>query len=351
MDEKKSWSSRLSFFRTKKAIFTLTALVIVSVVLIALGATHVLQPNSSGINGDNDGGNNNNDDDQPLADVNITADGISTAPGNWKPENSSSLADGTPLRIMPLGASLVRGEFSTTLTGFRETMRKELVDLGIPVNLVGSQRFGDMLDNDLEAYGGNRVDQIHEHSTHIVPQLQPNLFLVQVGSNNALQKRDVNVTGAQMEDFIDYLLDTSPLSTVIFSTCLTNTVPDTEPMILDINQQYRELIKKYEGKPVLLVEMHPSEGFPDRPQVADIGPDGTHPYDYGYDLMAHLYTKSIQEADRKGYLRWPVENGLEKDGEAGRADETSATSELPPATSSGVSKTSSTPAPTTIAPS
>ncbi|KAI1406891.1 carbohydrate esterase family 3 protein [Hypoxylon sp. FL1857] len=346
--EKTSWSSRFSFLRTKRAIFALTSLVIISVVLIALGATHVLRPNSSDDDGSSDTSSGSNI--QEPADVNTTADGIMTALGNWRPENSSSIADGIPLRIMSLGASLVRGEFSTGDIGFRKTMRDELVGLGVPVNMVGSQRFGEMLDNDLEAYGGNRVDQIYEHATHIVPQLQPNVFLIQVGTNNVLQNRDVDKAGADMEDFINYLLEASPRSTVVFSTCLTNTVPDCEPKILDVNQQYRELIKKYASKPVLLAEMHPSGGFPDRPQVADIGPDGTHPSDHGYDLMGHIFTKGIQEADRKGYLRWPVENGLERDGDAGRANATTTTEELPPPTSTSSTKTTSSHSATTTEP-
>ncbi|XXG96297.1 hypothetical protein Hte_002578 [Hypoxylon texense] len=347
VDEKRPWSSRFSFLRTKRAIFALTSLLVVSVVLIALGATHVLQPSASA-SGDgvtDDAPQSSEPSNEQVGDTNTTADGITTAPGNWQPANSSSIADGIPLRIMSLGASLVRGEFSTGDVGFRKTMRDELVALGVPVNMVGSQRFGDMLDNDLEAYGGNRVDQIHEHATHIVPRLQPNVFLIQVGTNNVLQNRDVDKAGEHMEAFIDYLLATSNRSTVIFSTCLTNTVPDCEPKILDVNQQYRELIKKYDSKPVLLAEMHPSEGFPDRPQPADIGPDGTHPTDFGYDLMGHIFTKSLQEADRKGYLRWPVENGLERDGEAGRAGETVTTSELPPpmSTPTGTTRAAATP--------
>ncbi|KAI1480856.1 carbohydrate esterase family 3 protein [Daldinia sp. EC12] len=334
-DEKRLWSSRLSFMRTKRVIFGLTLLVIISAVLIALGATHILRPKTD-----------TSDDSQQPSDVNTTADGIMTAPGDWKPNNSSRIAEGTPLRIMSLGASLVRGEFSTGDVGFRKTMRDELVDLGVVVNMVGSQRFGDMLDNDLEAYGGNRVSQIHDHATHIVPQLQPNLFLIQVGTNNVLQNRDVDKAGAHMEDFINYLIRASPRSTVIFSTCLTNTVPNCEPMILDVNRQYRDLIKKFASKPVLLAEMHPSEGFPGRPQSIDIGPDGTHPTDYGYGLMGRIFTKSIQEADRKGYLQWPVENGLEKDGDEGRAEETTTSSELPPTTST-TTKTNPTQAATT----
>ncbi|CAJ2511957.1 Uu.00g075820.m01.CDS01 [Anthostomella pinea] len=231
-----------------------------------------------------------------------------------------SRAPSPPARIMALGASLVRGEQSTDLTGFRRTMRDELVALGVPVNMVGSQRFGDMLDNDLEAYGGNRVSQIHEHATHIVPQLQPNMFIIQVGTNNVLQDLDVDKAGEHIEDFINYLLDTSPLSTV--------------PKIMDVNKQYRDLVSKFENKAVLLAEMHPSEGYPDRPEIGDIGPDGSHPTNYGYELMGHIFAESIKEADGKGYLRWPDVNGLEYDGEAGRADATVSTTELPPMTTS-----------------
>ncbi|KAI1098960.1 carbohydrate esterase family 3 protein [Jackrogersella minutella] len=344
IDKKTLWSSRFSFLRTKRAIFALISLVIISVVLIALGATHVLRPdnNSDDSSGHSSATQQPNDDDQQQGDTNVTSDGILTALGDWRPNNSSTIADGTPLRIMSLGASLVRGEFSTGDVGFRKTMRDELVGLGVPVNMVGSQRFGNMLDNDLEAYGGNRISQIHDHATQIVPQLQPNVFLIQVGTNNVLQDRDVNKTGADMEDFVNYLLEASPRSTVVFSTCLTNTVPDCEPKILDVNQQFRELIKKYESKPVLLAEMHPSGGFPDRPQAADIGPDGTHPTDYGYELMGHIFTKGIQEADRKGYLQWPVENGLKKDGDAGRASATITTEELPPATSTSTTRATTT---------
>ncbi|KAI5860443.1 carbohydrate esterase family 3 protein [Durotheca rogersii] len=336
-----------SFMRTKRAIFALSMLVIVSAVLIALGAANILHPRSD-VSSDDGGGAGSDSstnstvptDDPPT--ITITQNGITIPPGDWRPENSSRIADGTPLRIMALGASLVRGEFSTGDVGFRQTMREELTGtLGAVVNMVGSQRFGDMLDNDLEAYGGNRVTQIHEHARRIVPRLQPNLFLVHVGSNNVLQHRDVNRTGADLFAFVDYLLTASPRAAVVVSTCLTNTVPGCEPEILDVNRQYRALMRdRFAGRPVLLAEMHPSEGFPGRPQVADIGPDGTHPTDYGYALMGRIFVDAVRVADDLGYLRRPVPNGLADDGEAGRANETSATAELPPtATPTRVTRT------------
>ncbi|KAI1337258.1 carbohydrate esterase family 3 protein [Xylariaceae sp. FL0016] len=331
--EKRSCTSRLSFLRTKRAIAALSLLVVVSVVLIALGATNTIGPGRSHTNSASSASSASQDGNSSDA---------------WRPDNSSTLASGTPLRIMCLGASLVRGEFSTDMNGFRRTLRLQLADDLGPgvVNMVGSQRYGVMLDNDEEAYGGNRVEQTYAHATAVVPQYLPNLFVIQSGTNNVLQDNGVGTAGADMEALIDYLLKASPRATVIFSTCLTNTVEGAEPGILRVNDQYRALIAKYDRQAVLLAEMHPSSGLPNRPQVADIGPDGTHPYDHGYDLMGDIFVQSIRDADARGYFRWPEDNGIAYDGETGRTStavtSTTTAEPTPSATSSTTGGSSST---------
>ncbi|KAI1433913.1 SGNH hydrolase-type esterase domain-containing protein [Xylaria sp. CBS 124048] len=366
-------SRPFAWLRTKRAIAALTLLVVASVVLAVLGATtdlltphnhssHTSQVSNGGASGNNgDTGNNNavpvsntngdgvgvggggGDDNNNNNHHNITNTDSGDANhknntqggnshhsnpaqtnnnGPWRPQNSSTIADGTPLRIMCLGASIVKGERSTDYNGFRDTFRDDLAGLGAPVNMVGTQRRGDMIDNDHEAYGGNRVSQTHEHATHIVDHMRPNVFVINVGTNNVLQDLDVDVAGADMASLIDYLLSASPRSTVVLSTLLTNTVPNREPLILDINQQYRDIFKtKYEDKtPVVLAELHPSTGLPGRPQVSDIGPDGSHPTDEGYEIMGHILAEAVKEADLKGYLRWPEDNFLAYDGEKSRLD-------------------------------
>ncbi|KAI0422905.1 SGNH hydrolase-type esterase domain-containing protein [Xylaria grammica] len=382
--------SRFGFLKTKRAIAVLTVLVIVSVVLIALGATHELSPhnNTSVSNGDsmgdslggnnsssnagndagssggsnddstsgghnntssvgNGNGSNNDSDDDDDGGDDVPSKGNSTN-SLWQPKNSSSIADGTPLRIMCLGASIVRGEVSSDSNGFRKTLRGDLAKLGVPINMVGSQRNGEMPDNDMEAYGGNRISQIHSHAEKIVPKQQPNVFVINVGTNNVLQYKDTDVAGEHMEAFIDYLLEASPRATVVLSTLLTNTVPNREPLILDINRQFRELYQKYENKTVVLAELHPSEGLPGRPTTDDISSDGSHPTDQGYEIMGHILADAVKDADERGYLRWP-ENGLSYDGDIGRVDASAAEStEAPaPTTTDAASGTSSDSAPVT----
>ncbi|KAI0425177.1 SGNH hydrolase-type esterase domain-containing protein [Xylaria sp. FL1042] len=369
---------RLSFLKSKRTIVTLTLLVVVSVVLIVLGATHKLTPSntksignedslsdsfgtgnggtsggSGGTNSNNttssgsdsgdssggaSGGHNSTSSDDPHSGSNGDSDDDGNGsddqdnhgnppkkPSLWRPKNSSSIADGTPLRIMCLGASIVRGEVSSDRNGFRKTLRGDLAKLGIPINMVGSQRNGDMPDNDFEAYGGNRIAQIHDHAKNIVPQEQPNVFVINVGTNNVLQYRDTDVAGQDMEAFINYLLGAAPRATVVLSTLLTNRVPNREPLILDINRQFRELYPKYENKTVVLAELHPSSGLPGRPQLEDISYDGSHPTDHGYEIMGHIMAQAVQDADQRGYLRWP-EDGEPYDGEIGRVDAAAATS-------------------------
>ncbi|KAI1805150.1 carbohydrate esterase family 3 protein [Daldinia bambusicola] len=234
---------------------------------------------------------------------------------------SAASASDVPLRIMALGASIVKGETSPGYLGFRKPMRDQLVDLGYKVNMVGSVRLGDFTDNDVEAYGGKKIKEMHNYAKKAVPKTLPNVFLINLGTNNLLQNKDVDKVGVQMEDMINYLLKASDKSTVILSTMLTNKVGDLETTVLDMNKQYRSIMKKLEaeGKPIVLAEMHPSEGAAGVPSVNEIGPDGSHPTVQGYEMMGSIFVKAIQEAQEKGLIKTPAKNGIPDDGEAERA--------------------------------
>ncbi|KAH8196144.1 hypothetical protein TruAng_009679 [Truncatella angustata] len=238
------------------------------------------------------------------------------------------VANGIPLRIMTLGASVCRGDLSNGTVGFRQPLRDKLVSVGNMVNMVGSERVGEMKDNDVEAHGGNRVDQVHEWATHSVPGTKPNLFIMNVGSNDCLQHYDLPNYNVRLNDFINYLLQESPRGTVMMSTLLTNTVPDVEPCILYLNQQIRELYKALseQGRPVVLAEMHdhyvPEGDTLERPHPPDITPDGTHPDDVGYAKMARIFYQTIREANRKGFFQRAEDVGIPDDGDVGREVET-----------------------------
>ncbi|KAI1207301.1 carbohydrate esterase family 3 protein [Annulohypoxylon truncatum] len=321
--------SRLGIIRSKKAIAAFIAfacLLVATVILVALAATGTI--------GANDASDEFVTEKELASDVSMPGPGStptsdaseSTSSASAKPSvtpsvvNSVANPHGIPLRIMALGASIVKGETSPGYLGFRKPMRDELVDLGFTVNMVGSVRLGDFIDNDVEAYGGKKILEMLEYAKEAVPKTLPNLFVINLGTNNLLQNKDVDKVGQQMKELIDYLLTASSKSTVVMSTMLTNKVPDKEPIVLDMNKQYRDMMKDFDAhqKPVVLAEMHPSEGGSEVPTVDDIGPDGSHPTVEGYEMMARIFVKAIQEAEEKGFLRKAVDNGIPEDGDAER---------------------------------
>ncbi|KAH9909617.1 SGNH hydrolase-type esterase domain-containing protein [Xylariomycetidae sp. FL2044] len=194
------------------------------------------------------------------------------------------------LRIMPMGASTIFGEKNNGDTGWRRDFRDQVVAVGPKVNMVGSARMGDMLDNDCEGHMGNTIESIHEWARAIVPPTQPNLVVLLAGANNIYQLADVDHAHEHLENLIRWILEVSPRATVIMSTLLLSGLPDCVPYYKTVNQRYRELYRRLEEErvPVVLAEVHPESGLPGRPEARDIGPDGAHPTDEGYAKMNRL---------------------------------------------------------------
>ncbi|KAI8625164.1 carbohydrate esterase family 3 protein [Xylariaceae sp. FL1651] len=230
------------------------------------------------------------------------------------------IANGMPLRIMFIGASVTRGEQSTGDRGYRKYVRDNLTALGNPVNCVGFNRFGDFVDNDVEGYGAKRIRHLHEHAIQAVPALQPNLIIVQVGTSDCFQKDDTINILARMRDFMYYMLEASPQATIILSTLVTTPNLEFEPCMLSANAQIRQVAYDLmrEKKPVALAEMHYDQGLDNRPKPEDIGNDRIHPTNEGYIMMGEIFLEKIREVEKKGFLKSPVKNGIPDNGEDGR---------------------------------
>ncbi|KAI0133680.1 SGNH hydrolase-type esterase domain-containing protein [Xylariales sp. AK1849] len=243
--------------------------------------------------------------------------------GYGRPGYELPLAKGIPLRIMAIGASTTRGDESFDNNGFRRPVKEHLVAIGNPVNFVGTQRVGNMTDNDIEAYPGARTDEMHGHAQEVVPRTKPNLFLVNVGSNDCFQHWDIPNFFKRYYSFIDYLLTASPRSTVVMGTLLPTT--ETERFngsehVAEVNKQMHRLYKimRREGKPVVLADMMGPDGV----QESDLASDGMHPTSAAYIRMGQILLRAIIQADALGFLR-PAEPvyGIIQDGDLERQDE------------------------------
>ncbi|KAL5362232.1 SGNH hydrolase-type esterase domain-containing protein [Aspergillus floccosus] len=201
------------------------------------------------------------------------------------------------LRIMPLGASITAGYRSTDGNGYRNYLWEQLRYEGWEVDMVGSLRSGDMQDNENEGHYGYRVDQIAEvvkKSYHF----QPNLILINAGTNDALQNHNIDTIGDRMNGLLTQLFDAVPGTTIIWSTLLQNT---RQPINVEtINKQYRKLAaqRRADGDRVVLAEMSQFIKF-------DQLKDGTHPLDFGYKEMASVWWAAIETAQQAGMFQKP----------------------------------------------
>jgi lysophospholipase L1-like esterase len=195
--------------------------------------------------------------------------------GYSRPGYEAPLANGIPLRILALGASTTRGDSPVEVdnNGFRRPLRQKLTALGHQVNFVGTERLGNMTDNDITAGPGVQVDTIHEMATHIVSQSKPNLILVNAGTNDCLMHVDIDNFYKRYDNLVQYLLMASHKATIVLGTLLPtwDTRFNGREDVFRVNPQIRRLAKIYQkqGLPIVLAEMQGPDGIQDQNLAED----------------------------------------------------------------------------------
>ncbi|OWP06709.1 GDSL-like Lipase/Acylhydrolase [Marssonina coronariae] len=222
---------------------------------------------------------------------------------NWATsldKRQKSIAGGIELRILPLGASIVYGMTSPDGNGFRYALWNQLVTKGNPVDMIGSVRSGTMLDNDVEGWPGYIIDQVAAKASLSTPS-QPNLVLLNAGTNDCIQNVDITNAANRLGALINTLFSSIPGVTVIASTLLPNV--NNENCVQTVNSMIPAMIAalQEQGKKVLYVDFH-SIHF----STADIGTDGTHPTEAGYQKMAAVWYQGIQTASAAGWITAPA---------------------------------------------
>ncbi|KAL2821004.1 hypothetical protein BDW59DRAFT_164409 [Aspergillus cavernicola] len=151
---------------------------------------------------------------------------------------------GSNLRFLPFGASITAGEQSSDGCGYRKPLREALRWANYKVDMVGSRRTGiNFMDNDHEGWGGYTINQVKEKG-QLQYRLQPNLVLVNAGTNNCrIDATDAKANGpSEMEEMVLDIFTTSPTSLLFFQDCcLTGTlVPATRFQMMRMNGDGRD---------------------------------------------------------------------------------------------------------------
>ncbi|KAK8075102.1 hypothetical protein PG997_009765 [Apiospora hydei] len=262
----------------------------------------------------------------------------------WHGRENATLAGGIPIRLMFIG--------DPEQAGYRKQIPYVLFRSGLRlIRCVCFQNcFGNLKDNDVEAFTARRVKDLTADLPAIVPQTRPNLVLVHVGASDCFQ--DPAQGSAHSLDhtqaLAEYLFEAgdatvhdddgtnndsstkanntataaaaaaaTAMVTVILSTLVTSPNPEVERCIQSFNAQIRQVVIDLarEGHHIALAEMHSGQGLPGRPGLEDIQDGGMLPTRDGWRMMGEVFKTTVREVEYKGWLKAPVDNGIPADGD------------------------------------
>jgi hypothetical protein len=231
------------------------------------------------------------------------------------------------VRVMPLGDSLSRGccpDDSGCDLGYRYPRYKKLVNEGLDVNFVGSQKHPQDIcsiygvstdfDRDHEGYYGKRADQVRDDIYGNLAINPVDIVLLHIGTNDLLQNQTINSTVDEISQIINninlFATNHSRIIHVILAR-INNKVPES-----NIWSQFNiELASRWYGSNVDIVDMEYDPGFiyefdpvgdfkDDPYDVHPIQPDDDDAVERGYEKMVGVWYDALKPYFIGPYNAW-----------------------------------------------
>ncbi|KAK3111481.1 hypothetical protein LTR53_013228 [Teratosphaeriaceae sp. CCFEE 6253] len=207
-----------------------------------------------------------------------------------------------------MGASIVLGLMSSDGNGFRLGLQGLLQANHTQTAMVGTQWSGSMSDNHHEAYQAKTIDQYNNISYHSgAYQMDANVILALIGTNDCWYVRAENKSAEDLRfqagveaatrfgSLLGSIWTRAPDALVLASGLPRNTNEWCDRCIQGFNSHLPDVVAEaaQRGQQVRWVEMY------DVVPADQIQEDGTHPTDFGYQLMAHQYYDAIVNATQE----------------------------------------------------
>jgi lysophospholipase L1-like esterase len=210
-------------------------------------------------------------------------------------------------RILPLGDSITQA--SLPQKSFRYNLWIKLIDAGVDFDFVGSltdnagsggndpanwpQYQGHVFDQNHEGHSGKRADEILAGLTGSPGWMlgyTPDIVLMHVGSNDALQGRSAGETEAALGGIIDVLRAKNPNVIILLAKIIPTSDANANVKIDTINALIPGVAtqKHTAASPVLVVNQH--DGF----DLATDSYDGIHPNTSGEEKIAKKFFEALQ---------------------------------------------------------
>ncbi|KFY17830.1 hypothetical protein V492_00359 [Pseudogymnoascus sp. VKM F-4246] len=209
------------------------------------------------------------------------------------------------LRILPFGASIMSGVGSSTNDGLRKYLRDALRLDGWEVNMVGSLSSGEMKDKNHEAVPADIITEAQKRLRNSVG-FKPNVVIINLGTNDAVNDVDVSQAGIRMESVLDEIWGAEGMAEtcIMLSTLIPNTAEVAARNRPIIDDQFRALVDRRAGKNcIYLADMEPNgeEWFAIEDDFLTTENPHTHPnsnheQDNGHRKMAAIFYQAINQA-------------------------------------------------------
>ncbi|WP_327064721.1 GDSL-type esterase/lipase family protein [Kitasatospora sp. NBC_01302] len=199
---------------------------------------------------------------------------------------------GIPLRPLAFGDSITYGVQSSTGSSYRCDLENDLSTVGDSYQFTGALEAGSgcaQFAN--EGLSGWTISQLAgiEHCT--VTAFQPNVVLLDIGTNDINRGGAPATAAAALENLVDSILADDPTTTVLVSALIPTPDPTVAANMAAFNTQVSAWVTQQQGAGERI-------GWVDQGAVrlSDLA-DGLHPNDTGYAKMAVDWNQAIAAAD------------------------------------------------------
>ncbi|MEV4351271.1 GDSL-type esterase/lipase family protein [Actinoplanes sp. NPDC049596] len=206
-----------------------------------------------------------------------------------------------PIKVMPLGDSITAGGGSTQLDGYRADLRERLISAGLDVDFVGSAPYGASADPDTEGHPGWTIEQVQEILTDRLAAYQPDVILLQLGTNNMNPARHAAAGApAALTRMLETIRTARPAAQVFVAR-----IPGTA----FYGGQWQVNTGQYNAAvPAIVAAAGPRFHLVDQSGIGGLDlADTLHPNNYGYAKMTWNWYRAMERVLRPaGAAPWPA---------------------------------------------
>ncbi|QLE74457.1 hypothetical protein FGW37_25215 [Streptomyces rectiverticillatus] len=202
------------------------------------------------------------------------------------------------LAVMPLGDSITRGAGSSTGNGYRIALHDKLAAHSGSLQFVGSVRTNGA---DHEGHSGWQINDLSENIERWLPAADPNVVLLNIGTNDIDRNNDVDDAPARLGRLIDKITRAAPEMTVLVSSLVPSQSAQVQKRVEKFNSDVPRLVAERRNKGFKV-------GYVDMSAVTapDLN-DRLHPNDSGYAKMATAFYEGLANAADNGWVRERVD--------------------------------------------